>query len=208
MLERLKQLVVILLILSLVLLGGCQPKGDDSPKLPEGTLLVQPVNLFQGDEAKYKDFLGEATGVKLQYEGQHRQLRVIVEEWENGELINSRNSIISELSSPNLLANVNNQHLMISIDDSYQVANRMIYVTISDGTQYSRSGIQIEPKIAPPTSVARLQTAIEMEFNDLQPIMAFFIGEQTLKSAPLDRLEEAVYEKLILVSIELIEPLD
>jgi hypothetical protein len=81
---------IYMLILCMGMLSGCSnsilPSSIHTPTAPPtGTLSITPTDLFAGEGAKFKPFMGSMSGaVQLKYEGSQRQMKSEIEIWENG----------------------------------------------------------------------------------------------------------------------------
>jgi len=57
-------------------------------------ITVEPVDLFSGEGAKFKPFLGEMSGaVKLSYNGEQPNAALDIDIWQNGKKVSSQGSI-------------------------------------------------------------------------------------------------------------------
>ncbi|CAM3796454.1 hypothetical protein [Marinicrinis lubricantis] len=78
------------LFLLIVLLAGCnsspnQEIQETKQRTSPAEITLTPVDLFQGDAAKFRPFLGSMTGsFQLSYEGTKPNARLEMEVWENG----------------------------------------------------------------------------------------------------------------------------
>jgi len=87
---------VIAFCLFVGLISGCTPADETLPLPPAnetqppqqnepGTVTLTPVNLFEGDKAKFQLFLGNMAGAfKLRLDGKKPNVRLAMEVWENG----------------------------------------------------------------------------------------------------------------------------
>jgi hypothetical protein len=88
--EKLKHYVRFILLLifftqGILACSAVPTPTDGSIFKKQGYLEISPVNLFTGEEAKYKPFMGEHVGdVHIRYEGKKSKLQVDIEIWENG----------------------------------------------------------------------------------------------------------------------------
>lgn len=184
---------------------GCQERVEDKPL--EDILIIQPASLFEGEERKYKPFMGYTAAVRLIYAGEHRQILINTEIWEDGELKDTRQMIYAELSSSNLVANVNNRLIIVSIDDSYVLSQHGFhYISISDGYSFRRSGLDLGYGRG---FMVSLQNEIQLSVGEKAYILAYLTGENDkVKIAPLERVDEAEYGKMVKFSFELVDPID
>jgi hypothetical protein len=72
---------IVLFVLSSLMLLACSTSVRTQP----GMLRIEPVDLFAGEDKKFKPFLGVMSGaVKVSYEGKKEAIRAVFEVWENG----------------------------------------------------------------------------------------------------------------------------
>lgn len=99
--RKLTGCAVILVVLTLIMVTGCSFFHEtQTPELKylDGptTITLTPVELFKGDEAKYKMFLGGMTGAfKLRYEGPKPNASLHTVIWEDGK--SSESSSVGDL---------------------------------------------------------------------------------------------------------------
>lgn len=83
-----------ILICCLCVLAAAITACSKSDSKNEGTLKVKPFDLFTGDSKKFQSFLGLMSGgIKLNYKGDKKSIRAKFEVWENGEKIETGQSI-------------------------------------------------------------------------------------------------------------------
>ncbi|UFJ39122.1 hypothetical protein LOK74_13680 [Brevibacillus humidisoli] len=76
-----------------------QPDRDElAVEKESGVLYVTPVDLFTGEAARLKPFLGEAGAVKLAYTGNKRMIKCSLEVWENGQMVQTISSMSSAMN--------------------------------------------------------------------------------------------------------------
>lgn len=89
--------IVACIIMIVFLTSGCTQLFETAtPDLDyENTKIVlTPIDLFDGDAAKFKIFLGSMTGAfKLRYEGKKPNIKLNIDLWKNGEKANSYGSV-------------------------------------------------------------------------------------------------------------------
>jgi hypothetical protein len=95
-----KTIGIIMLISMLTLLtSGCTQLSGSEPLEPEqrkgpAEVTLTPVDLFKGDGAKFKPFLGAMSGAfKLRYEGNKPNAKLDIDIWQNGKKVASSGSI-------------------------------------------------------------------------------------------------------------------
>ncbi|MCR8656448.1 hypothetical protein [Paenibacillus endoradicis] len=85
------------LVILLLALTGCTTELQTSvpEKKDEPTeITLTPVELFKGEEAKYKPFLGNMCGAfKLSYKGNKPNANLDIDIWKNGEKVESSGSL-------------------------------------------------------------------------------------------------------------------
>lgn len=92
------------LVILLLTLTGCstEPKSPVPEKREEPTeITLTPIDLFKGEAAKFKPFLGNMSGgFKLRYEGNKPNANLDVDIWKNGEKVTSACSILDLFFQP------------------------------------------------------------------------------------------------------------
>ncbi|URN93717.1 MAG: hypothetical protein NAG76_18075 [Candidatus Pristimantibacillus lignocellulolyticus] len=87
------------LLILLLALTGCSRESQSTinekiDKPSEGITLT-PVDLFKGEAAKFKPFLGTMSGAfKLRYDGEAPNVNLDIDIWKNGEKVESKGSLI------------------------------------------------------------------------------------------------------------------
>ncbi|MBB3128762.1 hypothetical protein FHS19_003437 [Paenibacillus rhizosphaerae] len=113
---RLKACILIIFFV----LTGCiaESKETTSPEresIPTQIKLV-PVDLFKGEAAKFKPFLGQMSGAfKLKYEGSKPNAKLDIDIWKDGRRVDSVGSIGDLFYSPDEQKN-NEVEVIVSID--------------------------------------------------------------------------------------------
>lgn len=118
------RLIACVLILCLSLTGCVaeSEKLDPQSKEEPAEITLTPVDLFKGDGAKFKHFLGAMSGsFRLRYEGKKPNANLDIDIWQNGKKVASSGSI---------------GDLFYSSDDR---ARQEIEIIISIDTDYSES---------------------------------------------------------------------
>ncbi|MDK8183270.1 hypothetical protein [Paenibacillus sp. UMB4589-SE434] len=90
------RLIVCVLILVLSLTGCAVESGKPVPesKKEPSKITLTPVDLFEGDHAKFRPFLGVLSGAfKLRYEGNKPNANLDIDIWKNGKKVASSGSI-------------------------------------------------------------------------------------------------------------------
>ncbi|MCM3782415.1 hypothetical protein M3231_05485 [Neobacillus mesonae] len=87
----------ICLFLFLLVLTGCLNGNEETivPEIPEPIgLVLTPIDLSQGESAKFRPFLGMMSGsFKLEYKGSKPNARLDMDIWENGRRVDTNGSI-------------------------------------------------------------------------------------------------------------------
>lgn len=109
------------ILIVLMILTGCfaGTKEQISPENNLATAKIQltPVDLFQGEAAKFKPFLGPMTGAfKLKYEGNKPNVSLDIDIWKNGQEVDSAGSIGDLFYSSDEEKDSNEVELIISVD--------------------------------------------------------------------------------------------
>ncbi|MGE7826964.1 hypothetical protein [Paenibacillus sp. NPDC093718] len=109
------------ILIALMILTGCftGTKEQISPENNSATAKIQltPVDLFQGEAAKFKLFLGPMTGAfKLKYEGNKPNVSLDIDIWKNGQKVDSAGSIGDLFYSSDEEKDSNEVELIISVD--------------------------------------------------------------------------------------------
>lgn len=97
------RLIVVIAILLLTLTGCAgSEKSDNDNKEEPTTITLTPVELFEGDGAKFKLFMGAMSGAfKLRYEGSKPNVNLDIDHWQNGKKVDSYGSIMDLFLSSN-----------------------------------------------------------------------------------------------------------
>lgn len=137
-----KSFGIILLIAMLALLtSGCSTlfESKESTKVTEITLT--PVELFKGDGAKFRPFMGAMSGAfKLRYTGRKPHATLHIDTWQNGKKVATVGSI-GELFFSSEARDSKELEVIISID-KVSLEGKQAFNTIKVGTQH-KSGSNI-----------------------------------------------------------------
>jgi hypothetical protein len=107
--------LLLALVIMLMIIGCTEDKPDPVEKEVADAITLTPAKLFEGQEAKYKPFLGSMSGsFKLKYEG-NRKVSLDLEIWKHGQLADSSGSI-SDLFSTGTERESDEIELIISVD--------------------------------------------------------------------------------------------
>ncbi|AFH65400.1 hypothetical protein ACVNS2_32295 [Paenibacillus caseinilyticus] len=103
--HRYPPLVGLALGLILLLLSSCQVPGSPAPSVkdtpPSGEFSIEPFDLFQGNDAKFKGLVdGYAAGVRIRSTASGKLLLAEVELWEDGENKGVQSVFNFQLSPP------------------------------------------------------------------------------------------------------------
>lgn len=109
------------ILMVLMILSGCfaGTKERISPENNSAAAKIQltPVDLFQGEAAKFKLFFGPMTGAfKLKYEGNKPIVSLDIDIWKNGQKVDSAGSIGDLFNSSDEEKDRNEVELIISVD--------------------------------------------------------------------------------------------
>ncbi len=89
--------IVACIIMIVLLTSGCTQLFETAtPDLDYDNtkIVLTPIDLFDGDAAKFKLFLGSMTGAfKLRYEGKKPNIKLNIDLWKNGEKADSYGSV-------------------------------------------------------------------------------------------------------------------
>ncbi|WP_314587680.1 hypothetical protein [Paenibacillus terrigena] len=120
-------------LIIMILLTGC---ASDSGKNGPTTITLTPVDMFSGNAAKLKPFLGTMSGAfKLRYEGKRPNASLDIDLWKDGKKAASSGSIGDLFFSPN--EEDNEMEVMISMDTDYYASEgqeKMIKVKVATGS--------------------------------------------------------------------------
>ena len=115
-------------------LTGCYAENDavePSSKTEPAMITLTPVDLFEGESAKFKPFLGSMTGsFKLAYEGDKPNARLDIDIWENGRKVDSAGSVYDLFSGPNESVREQGIEIIISIETHQSVDGKDAFNTI------------------------------------------------------------------------------
>jgi hypothetical protein len=141
--------------LCVLLAAGCSPAGDTNPpelRSETATITLTPVNLFEGDKAKFRPFLGNMAGAfKMRYDGQKPNVRLAVEIWENGKKTNTGWSMEDLFFSENGNAENREIEVIVAMDTTYGDEGREAIYTVKvgtvhdNGTSMTSNSLQLEP---------------------------------------------------------------
>jgi len=82
------------ILIVLIFLTGCTADKHESKIEHKAKITITPVDLFKGEAAKFRPFLGTMSGAfKLRYEGNKPNVNLDVDIWENGQKVSSAGSI-------------------------------------------------------------------------------------------------------------------
>ncbi|OIB04228.1 hypothetical protein AK95_11470 [Paenibacillus sp. LC231] len=109
------------ILIVFMILTGCfaGTKEQISPENNSAAAEIQltPVDLFQGEAARFKLFLGPMTGAfKLKYEGNKHNVSLDIDIWKNGQKVDSAGSIGDLFYSSDEEKDSNEVELIISVD--------------------------------------------------------------------------------------------
>jgi hypothetical protein len=170
---RLKACILIVFMI----LTGCfaGTKEQISPETDSTSSKIEftPVDLFQGDAAKFKLFLGPMTGAfKLKHEGNKPNVSLDIDIWKNGQKVESAGAIGDLFFSSNEQKGSNEVELIISVDtESIKEFSKIKVNTIShSGSSLSTITIPWDKKL---TAHGLIQDTRPRSFTIDQPVHVF-----------------------------------
>lgn len=157
------------------------PEGESSPAKIE----LAPVDLFKGEAAKFKPFLGPMSGAfKLKYEGSKPNAKLDIDIWKDGRRVDSAGSIGDLFYNPEEQKN-NEVEVIVSIDTvsiGEKDQSGIIKVSTVDRSGSSLSSFQI-PWDNKLTARGLIQHAEPLSFTANQAVHVF--GMQATSSNTL-----------------------
>ena len=108
-----------------------QPPRQNEP----GTVTLTPVDLFEGDKAKFQLFLGNLAGAfKLRYDGQKTNVRLVVENWENGKYRSQAFSVDDLFQVRDNRHDLREIEVIVTFETSYRDEGRKTVHTVKVGS--------------------------------------------------------------------------
>lgn len=95
--------------------AGCMKV--DSPELDSPGITLTPVDLFEGEQAKFKSFLGTSGGFKLRYSGEKPEVSLAISKWEDGKKTETYSVLTDVFFVPEGEQEIREVEVIISIDD-------------------------------------------------------------------------------------------
>ncbi|GIP45474.1 hypothetical protein J45TS6_39330 [Paenibacillus sp. J45TS6] len=111
----------ICMLIFLFILSGCNIESEETNVPPENleptSIKLTPIDLFDGEAGKFKNFLGSMSGgIKLEYEGSKPNASLDIDIWENGKKVDTAGSIGDLFYSLDEQKRSNEVEIIISID--------------------------------------------------------------------------------------------
>lgn len=201
---------LILIMILLLSLTGCMSDSeaeDISHEIKNGSdqITLTPLDLFEGENAKFEPFLGAMSGsFKLRYEGITPNAKLEVELWEHGKKVSSLGSVNDIFSSSNHEADQANQEVEVilsldntSINETTNLSQIKVGISKENGTSLTTFSTQQDKSIT-----ARIVTEYDepQTFNRQEPIYLWGIkgtrSNSIFSSNPspesLSELEQAI----------------
>jgi hypothetical protein len=131
---------VVIISMIVLLTPGCTQLFETDTSDPEqrdenAKIILTPIDLFEGDAAKFKNFLGSMSGAfELRYEGKKPNVKLNIDLWKNGEKTVSYGSVDDLFFSSEEGSDV---EVIISID-TIRLEGYEEFSTIKVGTIYDR----------------------------------------------------------------------
>ncbi|KKO55424.1 hypothetical protein [Paenibacillus sp. DMB20] len=173
---RLKACILIVLFI----LTGCFSERKEmispgnNPK--SAKIKLTPVDLFQGEAAKFKLFLGAMSGAfKLEYEGSKPNASLDIDIWKNGQKVDSAGSIGDLFYSSDEQKSSNEVEVVISVETvSIEGQNEFSMIKVStvdhSGSSLSTFTIPWDKKL---TARGLIQDTGPHSFTTDQPVHVF-----------------------------------
>jgi hypothetical protein len=128
-----------------------------------GYLTVSPVNLFDGDAAKFRAFLGPMSGaVKLKYKGNKPKMKLVVEVWQNGIKAQTVGEMTGDISRQTPNVGGFDGEFAISVKERNNDGKKphyMITAALLDGTGSTSSEFEIEKN-------PKMNSSVTLQLND------------------------------------------
>lgn len=104
--------IFVVAIVFLTLVTGCSLLDGKSRDI----LTIAPVDLYAGDQEKFKPFMGHSASIKLDYNGKKKNLAFVYQIWENGIPIpNSKGGLSDHLFRLDEDGGKHSEELIVSI---------------------------------------------------------------------------------------------
>lgn len=168
-----------ILILLILLIGCSEERKEVIPpeNQPETTTIkLTPVDLFQGDAAKFQMFLGPMSGAfKLKYEGPKPDANLNIDIWKNGQKVDSAGSI-GDLFFNSGKENASNEvEVIISVETvSFEGQNKFCTIKVSEvhqsGSSLATFTIPWDDKL---TGRSLMEFSNPQSFTTNQPVHVF-----------------------------------
>lgn len=154
---------------------------EDTTKTKENKITLTPVDVFAGDAAKFKPFLGLMSGAfKLSYEGSKPNVWLDLDVWENGKKVATKGSIGQLFYSSEENPSSGEVEVIMSVDTVPVEGNDDIkLIKVSAGSGLYTTTIPWDKKL---TMQGLLQNNEEQSFTCDQPIYAFGVQATSANS--------------------------
>ncbi|NBD27400.1 hypothetical protein [Paenibacillus glycinis] len=172
---RLKACLLILLLLVIGCSSGTQATAPGGKPRP-AQMKLTPIDLFEGDAAKFKLFLGPMTGAfQLAYEGDKPNVSLDIDIWKNGRKVSAAGAMGDLFYYPGEQKGSHEVELVISIDAvTIEGKNRFSTIKVGivgqAGSSLSTFTIPWDEKL---TARGLLQDAEPRSFTADRPVHVF-----------------------------------
>jgi hypothetical protein len=193
--------IVSVFIIVMLVLTGCSKASNqnvpDNKKSQAAQITLTPIDMFQGEAAKFKPFLGVMSGAfKLSYAGGRPNAWLDIDIWKDGKKVKDSSGSVGDLFSnaANASAEV---EVMISVEaipiegqDNY----RLIKVNLvhDSGTSLSTMTIPWDPK---QTLQSLIQHNETQSFPEDQPVPVFAVQASSANGMSTTELSEESLSK-------------
>lgn len=154
---------------------------EDTTKTKENKITLTPVDVFAGDAAKFKPFLGTMSGAfKLSYEGNQPNVWLDLDIWENGKKVATKGSIGQLFYSSEENPSSGEVEVIMSVDTVPVEGNDDIrLIKVAAGSGLYTTTIPWDNKL---TLQGLFQNNEEQSFTYNQPIYAFGVQATSANS--------------------------
>lgn len=173
---RLKACILIVFMILMGCFAGTKEQISPETDSTSSKIEFTPVDLFQGDAAKFKLFLGPMTGAfKLKYEGNKPNVSLDIDIWKNGQKVDSAGAIGDLFYSSNEQKGSNEVELIISVDTESiegqkEFSKIKVNTTSHSGSSLSTITIPWDKKL---TAHGLIQDMRPRSFTIDQPVHVF-----------------------------------
>lgn len=176
--------ILSILILVVLILTGCSTNSDqtfpDNNKKSEAAeLTLTPVDMFEGEAAKFKPFLGAMSGAfKLAYKGSRPNAWLDIDIWKEGKKVKDSTGSVGDLFfSSGEEKSSGEVEIMISVESisaEEKESSRLIKVNLvhDSGTSLSTLTIPWDPKLS---MQGLIQNSEAQTFTASEPVHVFAV---------------------------------